>query len=123
YAAIRTPGTDPAAQLAKWEEFSAKWPKLAADPYMTGARLKLLVAAKRYAEARTLAEAVVTKAAKRNDLSALGTVTDAVSAATGEPDLAAVGVKAAEAALAIDGETAATLTRVTKAYAAAGDAA
>ena len=44
-------------------------------------------------------------------------------AAAGQADLAAVGVKAAEAGLAIDGETAAALIRVTKAHAAAGDAA
>ena len=50
YAAISKPG-DPVAQLAQWEAFSAKWPRLAADPYMTAARLKLLVAAKRFAEA------------------------------------------------------------------------
>jgi thiol-disulfide isomerase/thioredoxin len=123
FAAVNKPGPDPVAQLAKWEAFSAKWPKLAADPYMTASRLRLLVAAKRYADARTLAEAVVAKAVKRNDVSALGTVSDAVSVASGSPDLAAVAVKAAEAALAIDGETAAALTRVTKAYAAAGDAA
>ena len=56
---------------------------------------------------------------------ALGMVADAVSAeaAAGQADLAAVGVRAAEAALAIDGETVTTLIRATKAYAAAGNAA
>ena len=56
---------------------------------------------------------------------ALGTVADAMTAeaAAGQADLAAVGVKAAEAGLAIDGETAAALIRVTKAHAAAGDTA
>jgi thiol-disulfide isomerase/thioredoxin len=122
YAAMLKSG-DPATALAQWEAFSAKWPRLAADPYMTGARLKLLVAAKRFAEARTLAGAVASKATKRNDLSALDAVAEAVSVdvAAGQADLAAVGVKVAEAALAIDGETPAALTRVTKAYAAAGD--
>jgi hypothetical protein len=111
--------------LAQWEEFSAKWPRLAADPYMTAARLKLLVSAKRFADARKLAESAVTKAVKRNDSSALGMVADAVSsdAAAGQADLTALGVKAAEAALAIDGETVGTLIRVTKAYAAAGNVA
>jgi thiol-disulfide isomerase/thioredoxin len=124
YAAISKPG-DPVAQLAQWEAFSAKWPRLAADPYMTAARLKLLVSAKQFADARKLAETVVTKAAKRNDASALSMVADAVSAdaALGQAELATVGVKAAEAAMDIDGETAAALIRVTKAYAAAGDAA
>src|SRR5262245_6886260 len=120
YAAISKPG-DPVAQLAEWEAFSAKWPRLAADPYMTAARLKLLVSAKRFAEARRLAELVASKAVKRNDVSALGTVTEAMTAdvAAGQKDLAALAVKAAEAALAIDGETAPALIRVTKAYAAA----
>lgn len=124
YAVMMKPG-DPAAQLAKWDEFSAKWPRLAADPYMTGARLKLLVSAKRFADARQLAESMAAKAAKRNDLAALDAVAEAVSAdaAGGPADLAAVGVRVAEAALAIDGETAAALIRATKAYAAAGDAA
>jgi thiol-disulfide isomerase/thioredoxin len=120
YAAMEKPG-DPAKQLAGWEAFSAKWPRLAADPYMTAARLKLLVSAKRFAEARALAEAVAAKATKRNDLSALGSVADAMSA--GPPELAPVAVRAAEAALAIDGETAPALIRVARAYAAAGDAA
>ena len=124
YAAMTKPG-DPAKALAGWEAFAAKWPGPAADPYMTAARLKLLVAAKRFAEAGTLAEAVSAKAVKRNDVSALGTVADALTsdAAGGQAALAAVGVKAAEAALAIDGETAAALVRVTKAHGAAGDSA
>ena len=33
---MRKPG-DPVKQLAEWEAFAAKWPRLAADPYMTGA--------------------------------------------------------------------------------------
>jgi thiol-disulfide isomerase/thioredoxin len=124
FEAISKPG-DPVKQLAEWEAFSAKWPRLASDPYMTAARLKLLVTAKQYAEARKLAESVAAKAAKRNDISALNNVTDAVSVdvAAGQADLIAVGVKAAEAALAIDGETAVALIRVTKAHAIAGNAA
>ncbi len=124
YAAISKPG-DPVAQLAKWEAFSAKWPRLASDPYMTSARLKLLVSAKRLAEAGKLADSMVTRAAKRNDISSLGMVADAMSieAAARQVDLAAIGLRAAESALAIDGETATALIRVTKAYAAVGDAA
>ncbi len=122
YAAITKPG-DPAAQLTEWEAFSAKWPRLAADPYMTAARLKLLVAAKRFAEARTLAEAVSAKAVRRNDMVALGTVADTAleGVALGQKELNAIGVRAAEALLAIDGETVGTLIRVTKAYAVAGE--
>jgi hypothetical protein len=120
YEMMGKPG-DPAKQLAGWEAFSAKWPHLASDPYMTAARLKLLVAAKRFPEAQKLAEAMVTKAGKRNDISSLGTVADAMSA--GPAELAPVAVRAAEAGLAIDGETAPALIRVTKAHAAAGDAA
>ncbi len=109
----------PAEALAKWEEFSTKWPRLSSDPYMTTARLKLLVEAKRYADAQKLADTVTTKAVKRNDAMALGNVCETVTAVTGQAGLAAVAVKAAEAALAIDGETPTALVRVTKAYAAA----
>src|SRR5262245_6179455 len=66
YAAIGKPG-DPVAQLAQWQEFSAKWPHLASDPYMNAARLKLLVAAKRFGEARKLGESMLDKATRRND--------------------------------------------------------
>jgi thiol-disulfide isomerase/thioredoxin len=112
---------DPKKQLAKWEEFAAKWPRLAADPYMTTARLNLLVKAERFADARKLAETMTTKAVKRNDMAGLSNVCEAMAAEGGDADLAKIGVRAAEAALAIDGETVATLTRVTKACAAAGD--
>jgi hypothetical protein len=43
--------------------------------------------------------------------------------AVGQAELATVGVKAAEAALAIDGDSVVTLIRATRAYAAAGDVA
>jgi thiol-disulfide isomerase/thioredoxin len=124
FAAMSKPG-DPVAQLAEWEAFAAKWPRLAADPYMTSARLKLLVSAKRYPEAGKLADSMVMKAAKRNDIAALAAVSEAMAmdAAVGNADLGAAGVKAAEAALAIDGDTAPALIRVTKAYAAVGNAA
>ena len=39
YADINKPG-DTKAQLADWEEFHAKWPRLATEPYMNAARLK-----------------------------------------------------------------------------------
>jgi len=120
YAAMSKSG-DPAKQLAVWEAFSAKWPKLASDPYMNAARLKLLVSAKKFADAQQLAESMTNKAVKRNDLSTLGTVTDAVANARGNTALTALGVKAAESSLAIDGETVTALIRVTKAHAAAGN--
>ncbi|MFO0850312.1 MAG: TlpA disulfide reductase family protein [Gemmataceae bacterium] len=119
YAAISKPG-DPAEQLKAWAAFAAKWPGPANDPYMTRSRLKLLVAAKRFDEAKTLADAVATKAVRRNDLYALDMVAEAVG---DQPALAAIGVKTAEAWRAIDGETPATLIALAKAYAAAGDAA
>jgi thiol-disulfide isomerase/thioredoxin len=121
YAVMSKPG-DPVKQLTEWEGFSAKWPRLAADPYMTAARLKLLVAAKRYTDAQKLAELVVTKAVKRNDAAALGTVAEAMSNAVGQGDLAAIAVRAGEAMLRVEGESnVSALILVTKAYAAAGD--
>ncbi|QJX00991.1 TlpA disulfide reductase family protein [Frigoriglobus tundricola] len=124
YAAITIPG-DAVAQLTQWEEFSAKWPGLAADSQMTAARIRLLVSAKRFADAQKLAESMMTKAAKRNDVGALSAVAEVLSAeaAAGQPKLVEVGVRAAEAALAIDGPTVAALIRATKAYAAAGNTA
>jgi thiol-disulfide isomerase/thioredoxin len=120
YAVLTRPG-DPAKQLAEWEGFSAHWPRLASDPYMNAARLRLLVKAKRFADALQLAESMARHAAKRNDLVALDRVCDATSDAGAPADLAATAVRAAETALAIDGETPAALIRATKAYAAAGD--
>lgn len=120
YNALTKKG-NPAERLAKWEAFSAKWPRLASDPYMTNARLRLLAEAKRFDDVRTLTTAMATKAIKRNDLAALSAVADAVSGLEGQTDLAAIGVRAAEAALAIDGESVASLIRVTKAHAAAGN--
>ncbi len=122
YAAMTKPG-DPVKQLAEWQAFSAKWPRLASDLYMNSARLKLLVASKRFEEARQFAETLVTKAVKRNDLATLDGVAAAMSSSEGQANLAAIGVRAAETALTIDGETATSLTRLTKAYAAAGDTA
>ena len=87
---------------------------------MNAARLRLLVAAKRSADARKLAESMLGHATRRNDTLALGVVADA---AAGQADLAAVAVRAAEAMLAIDGETTSALLRATQAYAAAGNAA
>ncbi len=124
YAAISKPG-DPEAQLVEWEEFSAKWPRLAADPYMNAARLKLLIAAERFPDAETLANSMMSKALKRNDVLCLNVVADSLMApqATGQADLAAVAVRAAEAAMGVDGETAPTLIRLTNAYAATGNTA
>jgi thiol-disulfide isomerase/thioredoxin len=121
YATLTKKDGDPKKQLAEWDEFSAKWPRLASDPYMNAARLKLLVTAQRFADARMLAESMAKKAAKRNDIAALATVSDAMGDAAGQTDLAALAVRAAESALTIDGETPNALIRVTKAYSAAGN--
>jgi thiol-disulfide isomerase/thioredoxin len=124
YAAMTKPG-DPTKPLATWEEFHAKWPGIATDPYMNAARLKLLIIAKRYDDAHKLADSIVTKAAKRNDIAAFGNVAAALSAdeAIADKDLALLGIKAAESAMAIDGETLPALIRVTKAHAATGNTA
>ncbi len=120
YAAM-TKEVNLAAQLEAWEKFSAKWPRLATDPYMDDARLKLLLACKRNADACQLADSIVKKASKRNDLSVLCNVADTLSGAPGQADLAAIGVNAAEVALTIDGENVHSLIRLAKAYSIAGD--
>lgn len=122
YAAISKPGDDPAKQLAKWEEFHAKWPKLATDPYMNAARLNLFVAADKVEEAEKLGGSIISNAARRNDLAAYGVVADAFSSekAMKHSKLTDLCVKAAEAAMEIDGETVGALIRLTRAYAASG---
>jgi hypothetical protein len=125
YAAIQQP-KNPAEQLATWEAFAKKWPTLANDPYMTGARLRLLVAAKRTADAKALAAGMVAKAGKRADTSALSTVSAALraDAAKGQPELLAMAVTAAEAVVAAEGESnTAALQGLVEAHAAAGNAA
>lgn len=126
YAAINKPASKPEEvekQLAKWEEFNAKWPHLATDPYMNTARLNLYVVGKRYDDAAKLAESILKKAATRNDISGYGSVANAFTAkeAVGQKNLVAIGLRAAEEAMKLDGETLPALIRLAKANAAAGE--
>ena len=90
---------------------------------MNAARLKLLVTAKKFGEAEKLADSMLNQALKRNDTFGLRSVFSALSSerATIQPELVALGVRAAMAGIEIDGETSAALIRVVKAYSAAGN--
>jgi thiol-disulfide isomerase/thioredoxin len=124
YAAMTKAGGDPAAGLKRWEAFAAEQPQLAADPYMTGARLDLLVKAKRLGDARELGGAMLAKAGKRGDTAALAAVRAAMLAepARGDAVAAALAVKASEADRAIRGaDDPGAAVRLAAAYAAAGD--
>jgi hypothetical protein len=114
---------EPAEQLAAWQKFYDEWPRLATDPYMNAARLRLLIAAERFSEVEQLASDMVNKALLRNDLMCLNIVGDALTAerAIKQEQLVALGLRAAEAAMAIDGETPAALIRLTKIFGALGD--
>ena len=83
--------------MADWEEFHAKWPKLATDLYMNAARLKLLVNAKKFSEAEKLADSMLSQSLKRNDSFGLRSVFGAIGfePATIQPELVALGMRAA----------------------------
>ena len=128
YAAIGKPGKNSEEiekQIAEWETFNAKWPHLATDPYMNTSRLNLYVAAKRFDDAAMLGKSMVTRAAKRNDIAGYSTVASAFTSegALGEKELVALGLRAAEEAMKLDGETLPSLIRITKAYNAVGEVA
>jgi thiol-disulfide isomerase/thioredoxin len=111
----------PEAVLKTLAEFDAKWPALAGVPYFTAPRLRALVQAKKVDEAKALAEGLVAKAGKRGDSSVLGTVAGSLAGAKGQPELTAMGLKAADAYLAeAGGDDVAALMTARSAYAAAG---
>ncbi|MDX1927935.1 MAG: TlpA family protein disulfide reductase [Pirellulaceae bacterium] len=122
YATMNKPG-DPMVQLAEWEEFNAKWPTLANDPYMNAARLKLLIAAKRLSEAEKLADSMLSKALERNDTFGLRSVCNALGLERSniQPELVSLGTRAANVGIEIEGETSASFIRAANAHAAAGD--
>lgn len=127
YAAIGKPGKNAEEiekQIAQWEAFNAKWPRLATDPYMNTSRLNLYVAAKRFDDAAKLGKSIVAHAAKRNDITGYSSVAAALTSegALGEKGLVTLGLSAAEEAMKLDGETLPALIRITKAYNAAGEA-
>lgn len=116
---------DPAAAVKAFEEVLAARPALAGVPYLLSPRLELLVKAKRFEDARRMAEEAVAKAGKRDDTFALQTVRAAMlsDAAKGDAGLLKVAVKASEVGRELAGPAdAGAAVRLAEAYAAAGDA-
>ena len=116
-------GGDAEASLKALAEFEKKHPKLANIPYFTSPKLGALLKAKKTAEAKTFAEAVIAKAMKADDSSALQSVSAALRGqAAGDKTLLGISVKAAEAAAKIAGDKDAIAQYfLAEAYFASGD--
>jgi thiol-disulfide isomerase/thioredoxin len=117
-------GGDGEAALKTLAEFEQKHPKLAHIPYFTGPKIGAMLKAKKTAEARKFAEEVMAKAIKSDDPGALQSVSMSLRspAASGDKELLALSVKAAEAAVKVAGEKdAVALYYLAEAYFAAGD--
>jgi thiol-disulfide isomerase/thioredoxin len=94
------------AGLAALKQFEAKYPALADNLYSVRIRLSLLPKLGEVGEAKKVAEAVIARAIKRDDPSALMQVSGLLRLGPGKEnkELLAVAVKAAEAAVRLAGE-------------------
>jgi thiol-disulfide isomerase/thioredoxin len=99
-------GGNPETALKTLGEFEKKHPKLADIPYFNAPKVEALLKAKKTAEARQFAEAIIARAVKVDDSGALRSVSATLRspAANGDKELLALSLKAAEAMLKISGE-------------------
>jgi thiol-disulfide isomerase/thioredoxin len=99
-------GSDAEAGLKALADFEKKYPKLAGIPYFNAPRITLFLKAKKAAEAKATAEAIVAKALKQEDSTALTAVSGALRgpAVNGDKDLLALSLRAAESALKLAGD-------------------
>jgi len=104
FAAISKP--DAEAGLKALTELEKKYPPMAQVPYFISPKLNLLVKAKQYDEAKSVAEKVIAKAKEREDPSALSAVSGALRSpdAKDNKDLAGLALKAAEEGLKVAGD-------------------
>ncbi len=104
FGSLNNPDTD--AGIKAITEFESKHPQLAQIPYFIGPKINLFVKAKKFDEAKMMAEEVLAKAAKQEDPTAIRTVASVLSSpdAKGNKDLAALALKAADAGLKVAGE-------------------
>jgi len=118
-------GTDAAAGLKALAEFDKKHPALAGIPYFNGPRVSLLLKTKQPGEAKKAAEAIMAKALKQDDHTALTAVSGALRVnAAGDKAVLALALKAAESALKLAGDKdSLTLLSVAEAHFANGDTA
>jgi thiol-disulfide isomerase/thioredoxin len=117
---------DAGAGLKELAAFEKKRPGLKDIPYFVGPKLNLLLKSNQYDDAKKFAGDVMAKAVKRDDSMALRTVSAAMRspAAKGKKELAALSIKAAEAALKLAGDKdAVALYYVAESHFAAGDTA
>jgi thiol-disulfide isomerase/thioredoxin len=123
YAVMMTKSNRPEAGLEAMAKYAAKWPAFANNVYMVPAKLALLMRAKKFPEAKELAEKLIAKAATRGDTSGLRSVSTALrdDSAKGNADLSALAVKAIEASYELDQEDVPTLLNLLEAYAFVGD--
>ncbi len=99
-------GADPEASLKALEEFETRNPALAKIPYFVGPKIGLLAKAGKTTEARRMAEEVMERAIKLDDVSALGAVSRDLraDAAKGNKELLELSLKAANAMLQSAGD-------------------
>jgi thiol-disulfide isomerase/thioredoxin len=99
-------GTDAEAGLKALADFEKKYPKLASVPYFNAPRITLLLKAKRVDEAKKTVAAVMAKAFKQDDPTALTAVSSVLRGpdANGEKELLALSLRAAESALKLAGD-------------------
>jgi thiol-disulfide isomerase/thioredoxin len=99
-------GDDPEGALAALADFKKKHPELADIPYFRGPHLGALLKAKKFAEARKVAESLLAKAAKAEDPILFSVVSSATRspAAKDQKDLLKLSVAAAEGGLKLAGE-------------------
>ena len=115
---------DSKAGLQALKDFEARYPSIANNPAIVRAKLSLLPRIGEINEAKKVAEAVVAKAIKRGDPSALAQVAAILRNGPGKENkaLLAVAVKAAEAELQMTGgQDASALISLAATYFVAGD--
>ena len=115
---------EPEAALKAVAEFEKAHPKLAGIPYFNAPKINAMLKAKKTAEARKFAEHLIAKAIKSDDSAALQQVSAVLRSpgASGDKELAALSLRAAESMLKITGEKdAVALYFVAEAHFAAGD--
>lgn len=117
-------GTDATAGLKALAGLEAKHPKLTAIPYFVYPKLAMLLKTKNFVESKKYAEALMTKAIKKDDADTLQTVSAILRSpdAKDQKELLATALKAAETGLKIAGnKDVAGLMGVAETHFALGD--
>ncbi len=122
-ASMAASNRDAAEGYKKMTAVLAEQPAIGNIPYLLSSRLRLLVRAEKFDDAKKLAESTIAKAAKRDDTAALATVASAMIGAKDRPELVKLALKAADTNLQLQGEdNLPALMTASSTYAAAGKA-